>query len=49
MVLRMFAVTKSDEIVEVFKAADRTSKSRVMQIMRKLDGANANKYDVLRS
>ncbi len=49
MVLRMFAVTKSDEIIEVFKAADRTSKSRVMQIMRKLDGANANKYDVLRS
>ena len=49
MVLRMFAVTKSDEVIEVFKGADRTSKNKVMQIMRKLDGANASKYNVLRS
>ena len=47
MVLRMFAITKSDEVVEVFKGASRTARSRVQQIMRKLDVSNASKYNVL--
>ena len=47
MILRMFAITKSDEIVEVFKGADRTTRSRIQQIMRKLDVSNASKYNVL--
>ncbi len=49
MVLRMFANTKSDEIIEIFKATDRTTKNTVYQIMRKVDVANASKYNVLRS
>ena len=49
MVLRMFATTKSDEVIEVFKATDRTTKNTVYQIMRKVDVANASKYNVLRS
>jgi Domain of unknown function (DUF4835) len=49
MVLRMFATTKSDEIIEIFKGADRTTKNTVYQIMRKVDVANASKYNVLRS
>ena len=49
IVIQMFVNAKSDEIIEIFKGADRTSKGKVMNIMRKLDGANANKYNVLRS
>ena len=49
MVLRMFANTKSDEVIEVFKATDRTTKNTIYQVMRKVDVANASKYNVLRS
>lgn len=49
MALRMFAVTKSDEVIEVFKGADRTTKNKIQQIMRKLDPANASKYNILQS
>lgn len=48
MVARMFVNAKSDEIIEIFKAADNTSKNRVMQVMRRLDVTNGNKYNVLR-
>ena len=47
--LRIFSNAKSDEIIDVFRAADRNAKSKVMQVMRKVDVANANKYNVLRS
>lgn len=49
MVLRMFAITKSDEVIEIFKATDRTTKNTIYQVMRKVDVANASKYNVLRS
>jgi len=49
MVLRMFANTKSDEVIEVFKATDRTTKNTIYQVMRKVDVANASKYNILRS
>lgn len=44
MVLQMFATTKSEEIIEVFKVSARNQKTRVYSIMSKLDAANANKY-----
>jgi len=44
MVLQIFANTKSQEIIEIFKVASRTQKSRVYSIMSKIDAANANKY-----
>lgn len=47
--LQIFTNAKSDEIIEIFKGADRTKKSQVMQVMRKLDIANASKYNVLRT
>lgn len=47
MVLRMFPTAKGDEIIEIYKGADRTTKSTVQQIMRKLDVSNASKYNVL--
>ena len=44
MILQMFATTKSEEIIEIFKVSARNQKSRVYSIMSKLDAANANKY-----
>lgn len=44
----MFLTAKSDEIVEIMKNGDRTQKSAVYDLMRKLDPANSNKYSVLR-
>jgi len=48
MVTRMFVNAKSDEIIEVFKGADSATRSKVMQVMRRLDVTNGNKYNVLR-
>lgn len=44
----MFVTAKSDEIVEIMKNADRTQKSTVYDIMRKLDPSNSGKYNVIR-
>jgi hypothetical protein len=44
MIVQMFANAKRDEIVEMFKVADKTQKERVTQIMTKIDPANAPKY-----
>lgn len=48
MVTRMFVNAKSDEIIEIFKGADKSMKSLVSQVMRRLDVTNANKYNVLK-
>jgi len=44
----MFISTKSEEIVDIMKNANRTQKSTVYDIMRKLDPANSGKYNVIR-
>ncbi len=49
VITRIFVNAKSDEVIEIFKGADRTLRSQVMQIMRRLDISNANKYNVLRA
>jgi hypothetical protein len=46
-VTRMFVNAKSEEIIEVFKGADRAMRNQVMQVMRRLDVTNASKYNVL--
>lgn len=45
----LFITAKGDEIVEIMKNADRSSKTAVYDIMRKLDPSNSGKYSVLRS
>lgn len=45
----MFMTAKSDEIVEIFKNGDRTQKSAVYEIMRRLDPSNSQKYSALRN
>jgi hypothetical protein len=44
----MFLTAKADEIVEIMKNANRTQKTTVYDIMRKLDPANSGKYNVIR-
>jgi len=40
--------TKSAEIIEVFKMADRNSKTKLFQTLSQMDPANVQKYSVLR-
>lgn len=47
MLARMFVNAKSDEILEIFKGADRAMRSQVRQVMNRLDVTNASKYNVL--
>ena len=44
MILQMFANAKSSEIIEIFKKGSQDEKSKVYQIMTKMDAANAAKY-----
>ena len=44
----MFVTAKGDEIVEIYKNADRTKKTVVYDIMRKLDPSNSGKYNAIR-
>lgn len=44
MSLQVFANSKSNEIIDIFKVADSASKSKVKKVMTKLDAANAAKY-----
>lgn len=44
----MFLTAKGDEIVEIYKNADRSQKTVVYDIMRKLDPSNSGKYNAIR-
>lgn len=48
MILQMFANAKASEIVEIFKEGSSREKTRVYQIMTKIDAANAAKYRPIR-
>lgn len=44
MILQMFSNTKAEEIIEIFKVASRDQKSKITQVMTKLDASHASKY-----
>ena len=44
MILQMFSLAKDDEIIEIFRRGTRQEKTRVVQIMAKIDPSNASKY-----
>jgi hypothetical protein len=48
MIVQMFSNAKSSEIIEVFKVASLTDKNKVVQIMSRLDAANASKYNQIK-
>lgn len=48
--ISLFVTAKSGEIIEIFQGSKSTSeKSRVIQVMKTIDPANANKYDKINS
>lgn len=44
MILQMFVNSKADELVEIFKAATSTEKTKVKQVLGRLDPSRASKY-----
>jgi Domain of unknown function (DUF4835) len=44
LIVRSFAVTKADEMINIFKNASPEQKTRFIQLMSRLDPANAGKY-----
>ncbi len=48
MLLNLFVDTKRDEILEIFKVADRVQKSQVYTTLTRIDPSNASKYGILR-
>ena len=44
MIMQMFANTKSEELIEIFRVADRTQKTKVYQIMSKIDPSRSSNY-----
>lgn len=44
MIIQMFTNAKSQEVIEIYKNGTREEKSKVSQLMRKMDAANASKY-----
>ena len=44
LAIRMFSLTKVNELVEIFKGAAPEQKSRFLAIMQKIDPSNASKY-----
>jgi len=44
MIVQMFSNTKAEEIIEIFKVAGREQKSKITQIMGRLDPSQASKY-----
>jgi len=44
MIIQMFSNTKPEEIIEIFKVGSREQKSKISQIMTRLDPSRASKY-----
>ena len=49
MIIPLIASIKSNEVVQVFKVADATQKSKVYEVMTKMDPSNARNYASLKS
>ncbi len=48
MILGMFADSKRDEIIEIFKPADKNARTSVYRIMTAIDPAQADRYNPLK-
>ncbi|MEY2949425.1 MAG: DUF4835 family protein [Saprospiraceae bacterium] len=48
MIIQMFANSKANEIIEIYKVSPQEERSVISQILSGLDPANANRYRVLR-
>lgn len=48
MAIQMFASSKSDEIIEIFKGGANTEKNEVKAVMQKIDASKASKYRAIK-
>ena len=48
MLLNLFVDSKDNELIEIFKVADRNQKSRVFNTLTRINPSNSGKYQVLR-
>lgn len=48
MIVQMFVESKRDEIIEIYKDASRGEKSKVYEMMVRMDPSNANKYSAIK-
>ncbi len=48
MVVRLFALAKGDEVVEIFKGGTRKEQNDAIRVMSKIDAANSSKYRKIR-
>ena len=48
MIVQMFNNTKSQEIVEIFKGGTLAEQDKVIQVMSRVDPANASKYRAIK-
>ena len=48
MIIQMFANAKGNEVIEIYKNGTSTEKTKVVQIMSKMDAANTSKYNAIR-
>ncbi|HPQ21223.1 MAG TPA: DUF4835 family protein, partial [Saprospiraceae bacterium] len=48
ILLQIFSNTKREEVVEIFKVDERGPRSKIRNIMVRIDPANANKFDELK-
>ncbi len=44
MIIQLFTNAKRNEVVEIFKKGDRQQKTKIKQLMTKMDASNATKY-----
>lgn len=48
MIVQIFSLTKSTEIIQIFIGAEQAQKQRVYKAMMQIDAPNASKYNVIR-
>jgi hypothetical protein len=49
MIIQMFSDSKRDEIIEIFRVAEKAQKRRVYDIMVAIDPARADQYSPLKA
>ena len=48
MMIRNFFLVKHNEIIEIYKQATVAEKNRIIDMLKKMDVANAGEYDKIR-
>ena len=47
MIVQLFMLAKSDELIEILKETDKLQKAKAFEVLSRIDASNANKYSVL--